>query len=90
MNLNKSPILERDNLRLLREGRSSGGRLLRGRSRGFGLNVEVEFGLKLAEVVLHHAFVVTSVLGVGSLKTKNVNLYVLSNYLILLILNFYY
>ncbi len=69
-NLNKSAILKGDNLRLFREGRGSGGRLLRGRGSGFGLDVEVEFRLKLTEVVLHYALVVASVLGAWSLQAK--------------------
>ena len=56
-------LLLRHNLGLLHKGggvAAGGGRCGRSRRR-FRLNVEVEFGLELAKLVLHHALVVAAV-----------------------------
>ena len=55
------PVLLGHDLGLLHEGGSLA--LGLGGGRGLGLNVEVELGLELAKLVLHHALVVTSVIG---------------------------
>ena len=66
------PVLLRHDLRLLHEGRSLA--LGRRRSGGLGLDVEVELGLELAVLVLHHALVVTTVISTRLLNNQHSSL----------------
>ena len=70
-------VLLRHNLGLLHEG----GCLALGRRRSsrLGLDVEVELGLQLAVLVLHHALVVPAVIGTRLLNTQHAIIYHLSS-----------
>ena len=66
------PVLPGHDLWLLHEG----GRLSGGNQSGsrLGLDVQVELGLQLPKVVLHHALVVAAVVGARFLGTEIANI----------------